>query len=163
MALISFRKPPKWPTNSTLWGGKHSTVVFYVEHQKVPLLVEKWQVKIVVTEGYDHVNGEKRARHFRVVDGFDISLACRQVNTVEVEALLADMLYDDDDSDYSVGPQPAIKQLAIAVKPLDGGRYGFSTTGVVSVGQWDWGVDGRTAKSLVNIPLHAQDIKIVPV
>lgn len=162
MGLISFRKPPNWPTNSSLWGGDRSTVVFYMDSQKVPLLVQRWQVKIVATEGYDHVNGEKRARAFRSVDGFDISLACRQVNTVEVEALLADMLVEDDFED-SFGPQPASKQLAIAVKPQDGGRYGFSTSGRVSVGAWDWGVEGRTSKSVVNIPLHAQDIKIVPV
>ncbi len=162
MAIISFRKPPNWPTNSTLWGGKHSTVLFYLDSVKVPLLVEKWTVKIVITEGYDHVNGEKRARAFRVVDGFDIVLACRQVNTVEVEALLSDVMVDNDSED-SFGPQPALKQLAIAIKPQDGGRYGFSTSGIVTVGAWDWGCEGRTAKSIVNIPLHAQDIKIVPV
>lgn len=162
MGLISVRKPPKWPTNSTLWGGRHSTVTWYLDSQKIPILVEKWQVKIVVTEGWDHVNGEMRARPFRIVDGFDIALSCRQVNTVEVEALLADIIVDNDSED-SIGPQPSLKQLAIAVKPLDGGRYGFSTTGIVSVGQWDWGVEGRAPKSLVNIPLHAQDLKIVPV
>lgn len=162
MPLISFKKPPYWPTNSTLWSGKHSTVLFYLDSVKVPLLVEKWRVKIVLTEGYDHVNGEKRARAFRVVDGFDINLVCRQVNTVEVEALLTDVMVDNDSED-SFGPQPALKQLAIAVKPQDGGRYGFSTAGIVTVGAWDWGADGRTSKSLVNIPLHAQDIRIVPV
>ncbi|GEM_PF-4166294 len=161
MSIINFKKPPKWPTNSTLWSGKHSTVIWYLDALKVPLLVEKWKVQLVTTEGYDHVNGEKRARRYRVVDGFDITLSCRQVNTVEIEALLADVMVDDDSED-TFGPQPASKQVAIAVKPLDGGRYGYSTSGIVTVGAWDWGVDGRTSKSLVTIPLHAQDLKIVP-
>ena len=156
------------PTNKNgmrvppFWTGRASTVLFYMQGSKIPLLVVSWTCSPDMTEGKDHVNGEKRARPWRVVDGYEIKLTCKQRDTFEITTLLRDVMDDDDDETSVITGVSAQKSIAFAIKPRDGSSVGYTTGGIVTIGKWDWGVGGNTDRAIVTIPFHAQDFKEIP-
>lgn len=163
MGLISF-KDPKAGSKYTVppfWAGKSASLKWFIDGSPTVLSVASWRVKQVVTEGRDHVCGEKRGRPWRVVDGYDIEVQVRQRDLEAVENLLAAAKVDDDDEGNTLGSIPAQHAVCLVLRPRDGSRQGFMTSGIVTVGAWEFGVGGQTDRNTMTIPFHAQDINFV--
>jgi len=164
MGLISFNDPKAGSKYTTppFWAGKNAAVKWFVDGTPAVINVVSWSLKQTATEGADHVNGEPRARPWRVVDGYDLSMNCRMRDAGLIELLLAASKVDDDDEGNDLGSIPAQHMLALILKPLDGGRYGFATSGIATVGAWGLNVGGQADRNTVALPFHFQNLNFVP-
>jgi len=146
------------PIQTPFWSGRSSVLRWYIDGEQNVLHVVSWTVRQVATEGLDHVNGEARARPWKVVDGYEIKVECRQ-RDVQVAKRLVEMPLpmNEDDSEYSPVDETQ-HDVAIVVKTLDGSSHGFMTVGSVVVGGWEFGVGGQTDRNTMSLTFHAQDV-----
>ena len=148
-------------TNTTpFWSGRSSFLQWFINGEVEALHVVSWNIKQVVQKGLDHVNGERRARPWVVVDGYEINVKCRQRDAATVR-------YLTDLAMSRIGGGSLRSQFAISlvVKPLDGSSHGFITVGSVALGGWDFGVDlnpeSLSNRNYLNLTFHTEDIRFV--
>ena len=132
------------------WSGKNAKIYFFIDGKKVPLDVRTWSVKANVTKAADGVGGEKRDRLQTIINYYEISLTCWQVDVNDLAALLVSI--DNDDAMV----EPLDKQVTFLIKPNRGKSAGFIAHGDVTFDDWEWASPGRTERQTLTIPIRAQ-------
>jgi hypothetical protein len=131
------------------YAGMHTRFLFILDTSQVPVDVEKWSVKLNVTKVNDGVCGEPRDRLWRYVNWWDVNITCKQVDAVVLKALIKDVENDD------AGAVPLIKAAGILILPPNQSKAAFSLSGI-TVDDFEWAVGGRTERSVVTIPMRAE-------
>ena len=139
------------------WAGNSSCLKWIIERDTEALHIVSWTIEQVVTKGRDHVNGERRARPWVVIDGYDIRLVCAQHDVAAFKRLL-DITLERAEQYWP----PLQHDISLIVKPLDGTSHGFMTVGQVIVGGWELGVGTSSMRNSLSVTFHAQDVMSVP-
>ncbi len=132
------------------WSGKNAKVYFFIDGKKVPLDIRSWSVKANVTKAADGVGGEDRDRLQTIINYYEFSLTCWQVDVRDLALLLASI--DNDDGMV----QPLDKHVTFLIKPNRGTAAGFIATGDVTFDDYEWASPGRTERQTLTIPGRAQ-------
>lgn len=135
--------------------GKQATAKLFIDGSPVVLNVQSWTVNQRSVKAEDGLCGEDRPHIQTLVQGYDINLTCFQRDVNDIKALLVDV----DNDDQSV--MPLNKAVALSLKPLDGTRQGFATSGEVAIDDWSWAAGGQSERIKLTIPMRSQKIKAV--
>lgn len=138
--------------NKRFLTGANSTCLFYFDNSKLVLNVSDWSIKEKLTTGEDHVNGELRARPWRILDGFDINLTAKIDDPEAVHIVFANSSFNDINKDNV----PKNVNFILLVKT--GKLYSLNTSGICIINSLEYSTSGRTDRLQLKISLWSQEI-----
>ena len=131
--------------------GVNSKVRLTLDTKQFTVLVDKSSIKPNITKIEDHICGEDRARLGRIINFYDITLACKLLNP---KPLLALFDYQDNEDAQQ---KALIAQLGILITPPGGSRVSIVAREIV-IDDWSWAFQNRSDRQTLDLPLRAKYI-----
>lgn len=138
--------------------GKHVKTRINLNNQPWEIKVKSTRVRELATMVTDQVNGEKRARFQKIIDGYEVTLEC--YDDGKSSALLSTWLANQANEDANLPQLPLASGLRFSY--LDGSAGGFTLSGC-TLGPMDYNAAGRTERNMGTVTFRAQYFKQVAV
>ena len=132
--------------------GRHSKLVVFIDRVQRNFAFKNWTMKPIVVKHSDGVNGEKRPRLSKTLDGYELSGDMYMKDAEALETWAKVQAAEDANT------APLDQEGAVRFTPNDGTRKSFILDDLI----WDdfeLNASGRTEKNMIRVNMRFNDLK----